>query len=73
MTSTIKFRMTRKGNYDQIFLKCILNTDFKIIESVRNRVRIDPPHPLVCRKSRLNGRVGGPSRPRVTAGLARQA
>ena len=26
---------------------------------VRVRVRIDPPHPLVCRKRRLNG--GGPS------------
>jgi hypothetical protein len=26
---------------------------------VRIRVRIDPPHPIVCRKRRLNG--GGPS------------
>jgi hypothetical protein len=26
-------------------------------DSVRIRVRIDPPHPLVCRKRRLNGAV----------------
>jgi hypothetical protein len=41
---------------------------------VRIRVRIDPPHPLVCRKRRLNGpllrmRPEKP-RPRVTAGVA---
>jgi hypothetical protein len=41
---------------------------------VRIRVRIDPPHPLVRRKRRLNGavlrmRLEKP-RPRVTAGVA---
>jgi hypothetical protein len=45
------------------------------VNPVRIRVRIDPPHPLVCRKRWLNR--GGPSdetgkpRPRVTAGVAR--
>jgi hypothetical protein len=34
-------------------------TGFVCIVSVRIRVRIDPPHPLVCRKRRLNG--GDPS------------
>jgi hypothetical protein len=38
-------------------------------------IRIDPPHPLVCRKRRLNGAVlrmrPEKPRPRVTAGLAR--
>jgi hypothetical protein len=42
---------------------------------VRIRVRIDPPHPLVCRKRRLNGAVlrMRPKNPmsRVTAGVAR--
>jgi hypothetical protein len=42
---------------------------------VRIRVRIDPPHPLVCRKRRLNGAVlrmrPEKPRPRVTAGVAR--
>jgi hypothetical protein len=42
---------------------------------VRIRVRIDPPHPLVCRKRRLNGAVlqMRPEKPRshVTAGVAR--
>jgi hypothetical protein len=28
-----------------------------MMEPVRIRVRIDPPHPLVCRKRRLNGEV----------------
>jgi hypothetical protein len=41
---------------------------------VRIRVRIDPPHPLVCRKRRLNGAVlrmrPEKSRSRVTAGVA---
>jgi hypothetical protein len=27
------------------------------IKPVRIRVRIDPPHPLVCRKRQLNGAV----------------
>jgi hypothetical protein len=44
-------------------------------DPVRIRVRIDPPHPLVCRKRRLNGAVlrMGPEKPRsrVTAGVAR--
>jgi hypothetical protein len=39
------------------------------------RVRIDPPHPLVCRKRRLNGAVlrmrREKPRSRVTAGVAR--
>jgi hypothetical protein len=39
------------------------------------RVRIDRPHPLVCRKRRLNGAVlrmrPEKPRPRVTAGVAR--
>jgi hypothetical protein len=39
------------------------------------RVRIDPSHPLVCRKRRLNGAVlqmrPEKQRPRVTAGVAR--
>jgi hypothetical protein len=42
---------------------------------VRIRVRIDPPHLLVCRKRRLNGAVlpmrPEKPRPRVTAGVAR--
>jgi hypothetical protein len=42
---------------------------------VRIRVRIDPPHPLVCRKKRLNGEVlwMRPEKPRsrVTKGVAR--
>jgi hypothetical protein len=42
---------------------------------VRIRVRIDPPHPLVCRKRWLNGAVlrMRPEKPRsrVTAGVAR--
>jgi hypothetical protein len=42
---------------------------------VRIRVRIDPPHPLVCRKRRLNGAVlrMRPEKPRsrVTEGGAR--
>jgi hypothetical protein len=42
---------------------------------VRIQVRIDPPHPLVCRKRRLNGAVlwMRPEKPRsrVTAGVAR--
>jgi hypothetical protein len=42
---------------------------------VRIRVRIDPPHPLVCRKRRLNGAVlrMRPEKPRlrVEAGVAR--
>jgi hypothetical protein len=43
---------------------------------VRIRVRINPPHPLVCRKRRLNGlvlwmRPGKPTS-RVTAGVARK-
>jgi hypothetical protein len=47
----------------------------QIIHPVRIRVRIDPPHPLVCRKRRLNGAVLRirPEKPRhhVTAGVAR--
>ena len=43
---------------------------------VRIRVRIDPPHPLVCRKRRLNGAVirMRPQKPRsrVTTGVTRQ-
>jgi hypothetical protein len=43
-----------------------------VILPVRIRVRIDPPHPLVCRKRRLNGAVlqMRPEKPRsrVTAG-----
>jgi hypothetical protein len=42
---------------------------------MRIRVRIDPPHPLVCRKRRLNWAVlrMRPEKPRsrVTAGVAR--
>jgi hypothetical protein len=42
---------------------------------VRIRVRIDPPHPLVCRKRRLNGAVlrmrPEKQRSRVTADVAR--
>jgi hypothetical protein len=42
---------------------------------VRIRVRIDPPHPLICRKRRLNGAVlrmrPEKQRSRVTAGVAR--
>jgi hypothetical protein len=42
---------------------------------VRIRVGIDPPHPLVCRKRRLNGAVlrmrSEKPRSRVTAGVAR--
>jgi hypothetical protein len=42
---------------------------------MRIRFRIDPPHPLVCRKRRLNGAVlrmrPGKPRSRVTASVAR--
>ena len=42
---------------------------------VRIRVRIDPPHPLVCRKRRLNGADlrmrPKKTRSRVTTGVAR--
>jgi hypothetical protein len=42
---------------------------------VRIRVRIDPPHSLMCRKRRLNGAVfrmrPEKARSRVTAGVAR--
>jgi hypothetical protein len=45
------------------------------ITTVRIRVRIDSPHPLVYRKRRLNGAVlqmrPEKPRPRVTAGVAR--
>jgi hypothetical protein len=48
---------------------------FIIKNPVRIRVRIDPPHPLVCCKRRLNGAVlqMRPEKPRsrVTAGVAR--
>jgi hypothetical protein len=47
---------------------------FIMIPPVRIRVRIDSPHPLVCRKRRLNGAVlrMRPEKPRsrVTAGVA---
>jgi hypothetical protein len=50
-------------------------TDAYTYHPVRIRVRIDPPHPLVCRKRRLNGAVHRmrPEKPRsrVTAGVAR--
>jgi hypothetical protein len=46
-----------------------------ISEPVMIRVRIDSPHPLVCRKRRLNGAVlrmrPEKPRPRVIAGVAR--
>jgi hypothetical protein len=46
-----------------------------VMDPVRIRVRIVPPHPLVCRKRRLNGAVlrVRPEKPRlrVTAGVAR--
>jgi hypothetical protein len=50
--------------------------DFSEVRSpVRIRVRMDPPHPLVCRKRRLNGAVFRmrPEKPRpwVTTGVAR--
>jgi hypothetical protein len=45
------------------------------IRPVRIRVRIDPPHSLVCRKKRLNGAVlrmrPGKPKPCVTVGVAR--
>jgi hypothetical protein len=44
-------------------------------DPVRILARIDPPHPLVCRKRRLNGVVfrmrPDKPRPRVTVGVAR--
>jgi hypothetical protein len=49
--------------------------DFKIYVPERIQVRIDPPHPLVCRKRRLNGVAlrMRPEKPmsRVTAGVTR--
>jgi hypothetical protein len=48
---------------------------FYDIVPVRIRVRIDPQHPLTCRKRRLNGAVlrmiPEKQRPHVTAGVAR--
>jgi hypothetical protein len=45
------------------------------VQNVYVKVRIGPPHPLVCRKRRLNGAVlrmrPEKPRPRVTAGVAR--
>jgi hypothetical protein len=50
-------------------------SDFCLYYPVRIRVRIDPPHPLVCRKKRMNGAVlrMRPEKPRsrVTACVAR--
>jgi hypothetical protein len=46
-----------------------------ILQSMRIRVEIGPPHPLVCCKSRQNGAVlrmrPEKLRPRITAGVAR--
>jgi hypothetical protein len=51
------------------------NQCVQVIDPVRIRIRIDPPHPLVCRKRRLNLAVlrMRPEKPksRVTAGVAR--
>jgi hypothetical protein len=48
---------------------------YQLPSPVRIRVRIDPPHPLVCHKRRLNGAIlrmrPEKPRPRVTAGVAR--
>jgi hypothetical protein len=59
-------------------LKFRLKASFVLLTHVQKmhfRVRIDPPHPLVCRKRRLNGAVlrMRPKKPRsrVTAGVAR--
>jgi hypothetical protein len=56
-------------NYGKTYSKIFLRTI-----PVRIRVRIDPPHPLVCRKRRLNGEVlrmrPEKPKPRVTAGVA---
>jgi hypothetical protein len=38
-------------------LKSSETRDTEDLTPVRIRVRIDPPHPLVCRKRRLNGAV----------------
>jgi hypothetical protein len=52
-----------------------VRTHIQELIPVRIRVRIDPPHPLVCRKRRLNREVlrmrPEKPRPRVTAGVAR--
>jgi hypothetical protein len=54
---------------------CIVVVTCIIVLPVRIRVRIDPPHPHVCRKRRLIGAVlrMRPEKPRssVTAGVAR--
>jgi hypothetical protein len=57
--------------YDLYYRRATLFT----FDPVRIRARIDPPHPFVCRKRRLNGAVlrmrPEKPRPRVTVGVAR--
>jgi hypothetical protein len=66
-----------KGMYSTVCFVCYiyLHFPFTSFEFVPERiwVRIDPPHPLVCRKRRLNGAVFRMEKPRsrVTAGVAR--
>jgi hypothetical protein len=59
---------------DYFLLQVPLENLSLVYVPVRIRVRIDPPHPLVCRKRRLNGAVlwkrPGKLRSRVTAGVA---
>jgi hypothetical protein len=77
-----KFRNNERfKSYDSIISNCnfksiVYTARFPGHEApVRIRVRIDPPHSLVCRKRRLNGAVlrMRPEKPRlrVTAGVAR--
>jgi hypothetical protein len=68
----IAFLMMLSGFLSLVFLEILHNVP-KLLSSFS--VRIDPLHPLVCRKRRLNGAVLRirPEKPRsrVTAGVAR--
>jgi hypothetical protein len=60
------------GNYIEL-QSCNYGSTFSV--PVRIRVKVDPPHPLVCSKRRLNGAVlqmrPEKARSRGTAGVAR--
>jgi hypothetical protein len=60
---------------DEVRVASMTDKTIQMANPVRIRVRIDPPHPLVCRKRRLNGAVlrmrPEKPRPRFTAGVAR--
>jgi hypothetical protein len=62
-------------NHVRFYWQCVCNHSAELVIFVVIRVRIDPLHPLECRKRRLNGAAlrmrPEKLRPRVTAGVAR--